>query len=239
MENQTRFDLNAAIESWRQELAAQPNLASGDRRELETHLRDAIAGFQQRGLSDEESFWLARRRVGQPPQLGEEFVKTDPAKVWRERVFWMALALIAISLWREIVPILLVPLPWSYSGFAELKDPLLRRIAGSIQYPLLMTLPILGCVILLACGGMRRGVAMLQSLFFQSRLRFIAGMGALIVVITVCEELIISPGGPSARFSYFGAFAHNFLNGSTLPLALTILIAWLMPTQNRKKPKSA
>ena len=93
MENQTRFDLNAAIESWRQELAAQPNLASDDRRELETHLGDAIAGFQQRGLNDEESFWLARRRVGQPQQLAEEFVKADPAKAWGERIFWMALGI--------------------------------------------------------------------------------------------------------------------------------------------------
>ncbi len=93
MENQTRFDLNAAIENWRNELAAQPNLASDDRRELETHLRDAIAGFQQRGLNDEESFWLARRRIGQPQQIGEEFVKADPATVWRERAFWMVLTL--------------------------------------------------------------------------------------------------------------------------------------------------
>jgi hypothetical protein len=97
MENQTRFDLNAAIENWRNELAAQPSLASDDRRELETHLRDAIAGFQQRGLNDEESFWLASRRVGQPQQLDEEFVKADPAKVWRERVFWMALGLIVFE----------------------------------------------------------------------------------------------------------------------------------------------
>jgi hypothetical protein len=94
MENQTRFDLKAAIESWRQELTAQPNLASDDRRELETHLSDAIAGFQQRGLNDEESFWLARRRVGQPQQLGEEFVKADPAKARRGRIFWMALGII-------------------------------------------------------------------------------------------------------------------------------------------------
>jgi hypothetical protein len=62
MENQTRFDLNAAIENWRQELAAQSGLTPDDRRELETHLRDAIAGFQQRGLNDEESFWLACAR---------------------------------------------------------------------------------------------------------------------------------------------------------------------------------
>jgi len=94
MENQTRFDLNAAIESWRQELAEQPSLASDDRRELETHLRDATAGFQQLGLNEEESFWLARRRVGHPRQLGEEFVKADPAKAWRERTFWMALGIV-------------------------------------------------------------------------------------------------------------------------------------------------
>ena len=56
MENQTRYDLNAAIENWRSELAAQVGLTTEIRRELETHLRDAIAGFQQRGLNDEESF---------------------------------------------------------------------------------------------------------------------------------------------------------------------------------------
>jgi len=106
MENQTRFDLNVAIENWRNELAAQPELASEDRRELETHLRDAIAGFRQRGLNDEESFWLARRRVGQPPQLGEEFVKANPAAVWLERVFWMTISLVGsyvFMTWKDLL----------------------------------------------------------------------------------------------------------------------------------------
>jgi hypothetical protein len=75
MENQTRFDLNAAVENWRNELAAQPHLAPDDRRELETHLRDAIAGFQQRGLNDEESFWHARERTGQLRLIEKEFKK--------------------------------------------------------------------------------------------------------------------------------------------------------------------
>lgn len=81
MENQARYDLNAAIENWRQELDAQLNLPPDVRRELESHLRDAIAGFQQQGLNDEESFCLARHRVGQPQHLGEEFVKANPAAV--------------------------------------------------------------------------------------------------------------------------------------------------------------
>src|ERR1017187_6087792 len=102
MENQTRYDLNAAVENWRNELAAQPNLASDDRRELETHLRDAIAGFQQRGLNDEESFWLARRRGGQPQLIGEDFEKADPTKIWRERTCWMVTAILAAFLLANI-----------------------------------------------------------------------------------------------------------------------------------------
>ena len=106
MENQTRFDLNAAMENWRHELAAQPPLAPDNRRELETHLRDALAELKARGLNDEESFWLARRRVGPPQKLAEEFVKADPAKVWRERFYWMAVALVGsyvFMTWKDLL----------------------------------------------------------------------------------------------------------------------------------------
>jgi hypothetical protein len=75
MENQTRFDLNAAIENWRNELAAQPSLATDDRRELETHLRDLISEFQLKGLNEEESFRLASKKIGQLRQIGKEFKK--------------------------------------------------------------------------------------------------------------------------------------------------------------------
>ena len=50
METQTRFDLNAAVVSWQQELAVEPGLTFDARRELETHLRDTIRELQQRGL---------------------------------------------------------------------------------------------------------------------------------------------------------------------------------------------
>jgi len=102
MEAQTRFDLNAAIEKWRLELAAQPNLGLADQRELEAHLRDTVAELQRRGLNDEETFWLARRRVGQPQQLDEEFAKANPENVWRDRVLWVAAAFLAWRLWSDI-----------------------------------------------------------------------------------------------------------------------------------------
>ncbi len=135
METQTRYDLNAAIENWRAELAAQPNLTTEVRRELETHLRDAIAGFQQRGLNDEESFWLACKRVGQPPQLGEEFVKVDPTAIWRGRVFWMSLALFLSSSGRNGRLFVLAMMPLShrrFSGFFSKRANLLAIIIAIV-----------------------------------------------------------------------------------------------------------
>jgi hypothetical protein len=63
-ETRTRFDLTTAIENWRRELASQSNLTADNRRELEAHLRDALADLQRLGLNNEESFWLACRRSG-------------------------------------------------------------------------------------------------------------------------------------------------------------------------------
>ncbi len=79
MENHPRFDLDAAIQAWQRELAAHSNLTAEVRRELETHLRDTFADLRKSGLAEEESFSLARQRVGQPTELGDEFGKFTPA----------------------------------------------------------------------------------------------------------------------------------------------------------------
>src|SRR5256885_1723670 len=105
MENQTGFNLNSAIQNWRQELTAQ-GLTAEARRELETHLHDCVAELQQRGLNAEESFWLARRRVGPPQGLSQEFAKADPVGVWRERLFWIILGVFAVQLWFGLAPFL-------------------------------------------------------------------------------------------------------------------------------------
>src|SRR4051812_3599670 len=141
MENPTCFDLNAALETWRNDLAAQPDVAVDDRRELETHLRDTISELQRRGLNEEESFWLACRRTGRAQQLNEEFVKANPTRVWRERVFWMVLAYLVISLWHSTVSYTMNVLysslnrstlfPWLAGGFILLVD-WLPVIAGAI-----------------------------------------------------------------------------------------------------------
>jgi hypothetical protein len=46
MENQTSFDLNAAIQRWRRELAKSSSFRADDLEELESHLRDSESSLQ-------------------------------------------------------------------------------------------------------------------------------------------------------------------------------------------------
>ena len=91
MENQSGFDLNDALLRWQGDLAVQPGIAAEDIRELETHLRETFSAFQRRGLSDPEAFAKAREKLGPAAQIGAEFAKAHQLRIWRDRVFWIAL----------------------------------------------------------------------------------------------------------------------------------------------------
>jgi hypothetical protein len=257
METPTRYNLNVVIENWRSELAAQPNLPLEVRRELETHLRDAITGFQQRGLNDEESFWLACKRVGQPPRLGEEFMKVDPAVCWQERVFWMALILFSLQIWvlacRFLVKIQLMGM---YDYFPKQLD----RIGGPIFIFLTSFLPILAFAVYFVRGGIKPLVQIFQFLF-RSRLIFITTALTLILIIhsyffdwpgtswigigrTMGGQIMSSTGammtsGNYISNNYLSQFCMDFLFTERLPLMLIVLITLFMPTQKQKAPKHA
>jgi hypothetical protein len=98
MEHPTSESMNSAVENWRQELAAQAGLTVEIRRELEAHLQDCMAAFQRRGLSDSDSFQLARQRVGQPKQLGKEFKKAmNTSSHWNRPLTWAAWGMFILS----------------------------------------------------------------------------------------------------------------------------------------------
>ena len=232
MENQTGYDLSAAIENWRQELAAQAGLSADERRELETHLRDAIVGFQQRGLNNEESFWLARRRVGQPQQLGEEFLKADPAKVWRERVFWMVLAFFLI--------VTLGSIPNTVSAFIA-DDGQPEGIPFFLLYFLLFVIfnwvPLI-VVILLGAGKMTRQFSKASDLI-SGRYR-----AALVVFVLVFMSLVLNYFAvPHMNAMMAKAGSHElpapsiaFGFGEVLvPLVPALLLIWLFPSGNPKR----
>jgi hypothetical protein len=83
------FDLNDSIVNWRSRLADDESCAAADLNELESHLREQVDALRQSGLSDEEAFWVATRRLGDPESLSVEFAKVKGGRVWAKRLLWM------------------------------------------------------------------------------------------------------------------------------------------------------
>jgi len=82
MENETPFDLEDAIRNWRDSLLRSSRLKAEELEELELHLRDSVGALQKRGLSEEESWIIAQRRLGHRAALKQEFAKVaSPAKL--------------------------------------------------------------------------------------------------------------------------------------------------------------
>ena len=96
METTTPFDLNRAIQRWRENLAQSPVFQRENLDELEAHLRDAVAALQASGLSAEESFLIGMKRIGANDSLEKEYGKVNGKSVWLDRVLWM---LIGIQVW--------------------------------------------------------------------------------------------------------------------------------------------
>ena len=244
MENTTRFDLNTAIKNWRQEINGQPQLTAENCRELDAHLTDTIRELQKRGLNDEESFWLARRRVGNTQQLAEEFAKADPGRLWRERVFWMACAVLALSIWQRTSSSFLFGTEIrGHLRMLRLGDylpdwvlfylPNWMRDFPNIDIVNLVSItswliPFAAVAYLLRKGHWKRTEVVIDFLF-KSRGRFI-----LIGTVLSTIPILIQAMGVRAQY---GPGAHTF--GLVLvliwDLPLIVLITWLMPMRNGRK----
>ncbi len=88
--------MNSALERWRAGLSQSPHFRGEDLAELEGHLRDSAAALESRGLTGEEAFLVAARRLGNAASLEPEFAKINGREVWLNRVLWM---LIGIQGW--------------------------------------------------------------------------------------------------------------------------------------------
>jgi hypothetical protein len=97
MDTATSFDLNHAIDRWRQSLNASPSLRGETLDELESHLRDSVDGLQSARLSDEEAFLIASKRIGRGPTLAAEFSKVNPNALWLDRLLWMLIGVQGFS----------------------------------------------------------------------------------------------------------------------------------------------
>ena len=82
------FDLERHLSQWRAHYQAGAAYNADDVDELETHLRDEMDQLEAKGLLPEESFWIARRRLGEADVLEGEYGKNKGAAGWRKPLLW-------------------------------------------------------------------------------------------------------------------------------------------------------
>lgn len=74
------------IAAWRRHVSASPALNGHDIDELEGHLRDQIVELGEAGLSGEEAFLVAVKRMGDVDALSREFAREHSERLWKQLV---------------------------------------------------------------------------------------------------------------------------------------------------------
>lgn len=91
-------NVDEQIEQWRNGLAESELLAGSDVSELENHLRDEMGHLKTSGLSDEETFLVARRRLGDTAALADEFAKVNGSRRLTNHLWGMIAGVLACLL---------------------------------------------------------------------------------------------------------------------------------------------
>lgn len=78
--------LEAQIAQWRQFLRRRRAVDSRDGEELEDHLRGQVAALTDAGLSSDEAFLVAVKRMGSLDDLSREFAREHSERLWKQLV---------------------------------------------------------------------------------------------------------------------------------------------------------
>jgi hypothetical protein len=76
--------LEPLIDEWRDYVGRAGAVNGHDVEELETHLRDQITDLGEAGLSDDEAFLIAVKRLGDVDVLSREFAREHSGRLWRQ-----------------------------------------------------------------------------------------------------------------------------------------------------------
>ena len=77
---------DAQIAAWRAYVARRPAVEGHDVDELEAHLHDQMAELRAAGLSDDEAFLVAVKRMGDLDALSREFAREHSGRLWKQLV---------------------------------------------------------------------------------------------------------------------------------------------------------
>jgi len=152
--------LEDQIAEWRCFVARGPAVGDGDVEELEAHLREQIADLDAAGLTADEAFLVAVKRMGGLDELSREFAREHSGRLWKQLVLsdlpgeqetdrrWPEMVAFAVAAAATVQAARLV------AGFPDDESLWLFRNAGLLVLPFLA-----GWLV------RRRGLTLRQTLF--------------------------------------------------------------------------
>lgn len=78
--------LEGHIDLWRTHLGRSRTISPADAEELEDHLREQVEGLMAGGLSTDEAFLVAVKRMGSIDALTHEFAQEHSERLWKQLV---------------------------------------------------------------------------------------------------------------------------------------------------------
>src|SRR6476661_7544174 len=78
--------LEEQIAQWRAFLRRRPAVHGPDVEELDGHLRDQLVALTEAGLSGDEAFLVAVKRMGSLDALSREFARAHSERLWKQLV---------------------------------------------------------------------------------------------------------------------------------------------------------
>ncbi|KAB2920998.1 MAG: hypothetical protein F9K22_14635 [Bacteroidetes bacterium] len=85
-QNERAASLDEQIGQWREFVRRRRTIGAADAAELEDHLREQIAGLTASGLSSDEAFLVAVKRMGALDALSREFAREHSDRLWKQLV---------------------------------------------------------------------------------------------------------------------------------------------------------
>jgi len=79
-------ELEEQFAQWRRYVERRRELAPADADELEDHLRGSVDGLVEAGLSADEAFLVAVKRMGSLDELSREFAREHSERLWKQLV---------------------------------------------------------------------------------------------------------------------------------------------------------
>jgi hypothetical protein len=111
------FQLENAIHNWKDKLYQSNTLTHSDIEELETHLIDEVSALKDKGLSEEEAFYVASNRIGSVDLLSCEFAKVNFNTLWMKRIVWLLSGYIIISFAQKLISVFTTYITILFCGY--------------------------------------------------------------------------------------------------------------------------